>query len=243
MTQSTLLSSHEAEKGSFRAGTAVIVGPGKHFGRELAQVFAGASEHVVLLGRDAQRLASQASGIANTSIQICDVANPGELQASLRAALVSRPPLRFVVYNVKQSTVAPALTLDPAELIESFTVNVAGALALIQEVTSLDSRYKPTSILLTGGGFKDHPDEQRLALSVAKAGLHNLTLGMAQGLLRKQVLLKTLVIDGIVRRDEALTPEAVASALLRLSLQPHLRVSRVAPPSTATDLQLPLFTD
>jgi hypothetical protein len=139
-----------------------------------------------------------------------------------------------VIYNVKDSVRGNGYEIDPSKLVASFSVNVVGAMNTIQlslpflRKTLANTpcyRVKP-SIILTGGGYKDKPDPNKLPLQLAKTGIHAIYTSLNRLNSRKDILVKTLVIDGYVAKEgnRAINPEAVAEALWQtfISDKPNL---------------------
>jgi NAD(P)-dependent dehydrogenase (short-subunit alcohol dehydrogenase family) len=152
------------------------------------------------------------------------LSNFSDLEEALNNALRKLPPVRYVIYNAKSSPVGNFTNVSPAEFADALTLNVAGAYAVIQ----IAQRWTPTDleIVLTGGGFKDRPDANRLALSVSKAGMHTLSVGMNSALVGTRIRIKTLVLDGAVRRGgSSLLSCSVADAIANLALSPSKRVA------------------
>jgi NAD(P)-dependent dehydrogenase (short-subunit alcohol dehydrogenase family) len=210
-------------------GTTLIVGPGEHFGAELVAAFGRLSTGLVLAARNTaplDELAREAQFDGPIRVAQVDVTDAPNLGQVLRETLEGMPPLRFVVYNVKNSPKGPAIDVGVDEFNDALAANLSGALATVQIASSV-RREHPLVCVLTGGGFKDSPDENRLALSVSKAGLHSMARGLNQALRSREIQVKTLVVDGYVRREGPLRPAVVAEAMARLALDPARFVARI----------------
>lgn len=194
-----------------RAATAVVIGPGRHFGRELARALQDRYSSVVVASSNAPNSTSDGN-----HFRPLDVTDHEAVEAFFRDLAEHFPPVGVVVYNVKVSSKGPALDLDPQAFSSDLDTNLGGALSVIQSAVKNRTGRKHLTILVTGGGFKDKPDEGRLGLSVAKAGIHTLVLSLAQRLYSEGVCLKTLIIDGVVRERGPLTPELVVREMLAL---------------------------
>ncbi len=246
-TSGTGVSSPSSQRGPSEAPyTTVLIGPGKYFAIPLLERFSRERGCFVLVGRSSDSLEPLVEQLRRYDIMvstvIADVSDPSHFTSTLHDALQTLPPLRYVIYNVKKSPQSGAFDLAQEDFVDAFTANVAGALTTLQTVARLPSRDHPTTVLLTGGGFKDTPDPSRLALSISKAALHALALAMAQ---RGNVLgiqVKTLVVDGCVRSDGPITPEHVAEAMWRLANTPNRRVLRVSRRTSMASRQLVLFS-
>lgn len=188
----------------------ILFGPGKHFGLQVARRFAAEGFHIILVARNRTSLDELAMKLGQEgfpcTVVVADVCKSTELQE----ILAPLPSLEVVIFNVKSSVPGDGLNLTPELLTETLAANVSGALSAIQACMPL---LQPSaSILLTGGGYKDTPDPEKLALSVSKGALHTLFLSMIEPLKWRGIILKTVVIDGAVREDRPILPSAVAEA-------------------------------
>jgi NAD(P)-dependent dehydrogenase (short-subunit alcohol dehydrogenase family) len=207
----------------------LLIGPGAHFGAHLARRFSANGFGVGLISQRAEGVRSLASELAKDGIECAtataDVRDPAALRAAMHEAAGQLPPLACIIYNVKFSTSAPGLETPPEDLTRALSINVSGALATIQcalPILKQDCGVNP-SIILTGGGFKDRPHPDKLVLSVSKAALHSIFLALALPLHREGISLKTVVIDGVVRKTGPLLPSDVADFFWDAHANPHQR--------------------
>jgi NAD(P)-dependent dehydrogenase (short-subunit alcohol dehydrogenase family) len=223
----------------------LLVGPGKHFGAQLARRFAQEGFAVGLLARTRQHLdalVTELRGLGGVAYAAtADVTRTAELQSAVSELAAALPPLSCVIYNVKASVPGTALELVPDSLTACLAANVSGALGVIQAVQPwLKDRRR--TVILTGGGYKDRPNSSKLALSVSKAALHSLFRSATEPLAAAGVSLKTLVIDGVVREKGPLFPEDVAACFWAMYAHPTRRSYRYPPRPRAEDVaQLGLF--
>ena len=221
--------------------TTLIVGPGRYFGRAIIDEFARLTTHVLLVSRTPERLADLAKSPFGDDVEVstlaADVRKPEEFEQLLTDALSNLPALRFAVYNVKDSPKGPALRVDVRDFGAALNSNITGALSMVR-VSVEAAGPEGVACVLTGGGFKDQPDATRLALSVSKAGLHSLTVGLNAALLQRSSSIKTLVIDGVVRDQGPILPTDVAKAMVRLATDRRKFSARIFPPRPGTQLTL-----
>lgn len=200
--------------------TLIIFGPGEHFGFSVAQRFAKEGFYIVFIARDEGKLEALQEALHKEGISVsmacADVRSQSEVIQAV-AALKGLPPVTAVIYNVKAGARGNGLSVTPEELTDALAANVGGALAAIQ--ASLPILKPGSSIILTGGGYKDKPDPEKLALSVSKGALHTLFLSMIRPLKSRGITLKTLIIDGMVREEGPIRPENVAQAFWDLYTQ------------------------
>lgn len=179
----------------------IIVGPGKHFGAELVGRFVAAGYAVGVVARcpeGTEEIWQSRGGRVLTAA--ADVADSDEFGAALRTLAARLGEVRGLIYNPKASFRASALALEASDLEQSLTVNVTGAMVAIKTLLPW-LEAQGGSVILTGGGYKDEPDLDKFALSVGKAGLHALYRSLNQPLQRRGITMKTVVIDGFVRRS------------------------------------------
>ncbi len=201
--------------------TTIIVGPGSHFAHALLERFVAVSRDLVLVARNGDQLKMLAESAAkfgydNVRTLACDVLAPNFAE-QLVETLDGLGPVRAVLFNVKVSPPGSLREIETDEFSLALNANVSGSLALLKTMARSDfPRVPGAAFINTGGGFKDTPDASRLALSVSKAGLHNLTLATQLELRRHGILVKTLVVNGVVRDEGPIKPETVAARMLDL---------------------------
>ena len=223
----------------------LLVGPGAHFGTQLAQRFVAEGFAIALLARSRRHLdplsedIRRVGGVATSAI--ADVVNATQVRQAIDTTLTGLPPLSCVIFNVKASAPGRALELDPSVLTACLAANVSGAVAVIQAAQPW-LRDRRRVVILTGGGYKDKPNSDKLALSVSKAALHSLFRSSAEPLLAAGISLKTIVIDGAVRETGPLFPEDVAACFWAMYTHPTRRVFRYPSCGPANGIkQLGLF--
>ena len=216
----------------------LIIGPGRHFGEETAIRFSQEGYRIGLISRSANSLRLAGLSLANAGVTCfchpADVTDRQQLFDAIQTLSESLPNLSCVIYNVKDSVRGSGYVLRPETLLASLNVNFVGAINTIQLCVPLlkecatrksDSDITP-SIILTGGGYKDKPDPNKLTLSVAKAGIHTIYDSLNRDRHNNGIFIKTLVIDGYVAREglRAIHPGLVAEKLWQafISKKPKL---------------------
>ena len=184
--------------------TLFLIGPGRHFGLELVQRF---RRERFKTGIVTHR--SAFDGIVDAH-QLADAADAAALTAAIRNLANKLGPPTCLIYNARSPLSGDALSIDPAAFNEALAVNVTGALVAVQ--AALPLMQQNATVILTGGGYKDRPHPQKAPLSVGKAALHALAQCLQPVLAERGITLKTIVIDGHVRRDDptALDPLQLA---------------------------------
>ena len=98
-----------------------------------------------------------------------------------------------------------SLAEQPREtFVSDLAVNIGGALAAIQAATphlaAPGAESGPASLLLTGGGFALHPHPDYLSLSIGKAGLRALALGLFENYRDRDIHVATVTVAGASTR-------------------------------------------
>ena len=212
------------------SSSVLIFGPGKHFGLQLAKRFGSEGHHVVLVARDEILLSGLCDQLKNDGISCsyvgADVGSSRELAQSLNALGQSIPRVSTLIFNVKVSAPGSGLAISPELLTQALAINVSGALAALQASMPLFSAN--ASIILTGGGYKDAPDLEKLALSVSKGALHTLFLALVEPMQQRGLRISTVVIDGVVRESGPILPDRVANAFWEAGSAKSGTIVRVA---------------
>lgn len=209
----------------------VIVGPGEHFGYALAQRFGAEGFHIVLLARKTGPLEALQKQLTDEGVScecvVADVISEKEVAEIFTA----REPLSIagLIFNVKASPKGNGVILSPTQLTEALSANVSGVLIALQ--TMLPYFAVGASVMLTGGGYKDKPDPEKLALSVSKGALHTLFLSLIEPLGARGLKIGTVIIDGVVRAEGPIYPEQVSQAFLDVFQGENGKEVRVSSPA------------
>src|SRR6201998_727426 len=97
--------------------------------------------------------------------------------------------------------------------------NIGGALVATQAVARQMSERGSGTILLTGGGLSLAPNPDYISLSIGKAGLRAMTLGMFESLKQKGIHIATVTVHTAVTPDSK-EAEAVGEHFWQLHSQP-----------------------
>jgi NAD(P)-dependent dehydrogenase (short-subunit alcohol dehydrogenase family) len=182
----------------------ILIGPGRHFGIELIRRFAAEGCRVGVMSSRQEAVHELAGSLADLSGQIiyacADIAETKDYERQLTNLAAQLGHVDCLIYNPKHSVKASGLATHPDDLHQAMTVNVTGAMVAIQALLPYLQR-RHGRVILTGGGYKDRPDAEKFALSVGKAGMHGLFRALKDPLHRRGVEVKTIVIDGAVRRS------------------------------------------
>jgi NADP-dependent 3-hydroxy acid dehydrogenase YdfG len=233
--------------------TALITGGSRGIGAECARALSGAGAHVILIARDARKLASIAKDLSSSKSRVsthaCDLANPDGLPAlldTLRSEVKGAPDV--IVNNAGSFTIAP-LEDTPVDALKSgLRLNLASPFLILREFLPAMKKRKSGDIV-TLGSVADrtaYPGNTLYAATKFGArGMHQALREETRGSGVRTILISPGPTDtdiwnpvdpdskpGFTPRAKMLKPAAVASAVLWAVTQPadvnvdELRLSR-----------------
>jgi NADP-dependent 3-hydroxy acid dehydrogenase YdfG len=203
--------------------TFLSIGTGAGIGLATAERFAQNGYRVVLSARSidkvqqmAEQLGAQGHTVSTASV---DVMNPDSI-----AKLVADTESRFgsidtIHYNASSMHATSIDTLDAAGFQYDLSVNTVGAYATIRAALPLMEQRAEGTFLLTGGGFGVAPSPDFIAMSVGKAGIRALALGLFEDLKKRGIHIATVTICAEVAPGSE-AAAAVANAFFQLRSQP-----------------------
>lgn len=194
----------------------IIVGFGPGLGAAIARRFAREGFAVLGLSRDPMRQADLVT--AGITLAAADAAEATGLAAALAGGA------DVLVYNAYRATiVADPSTLDPAELVADFRVNVAGALAAVQAVLPGMRARGAGSLIFTGGGLALDPTGwlPAASLAIGKAGLRSLAQTLHAELAPQGIHAGMVTVAGTVAPGTAFDPDRIADAFFDLHRDPR----------------------
>jgi NAD(P)-dependent dehydrogenase (short-subunit alcohol dehydrogenase family) len=202
--------------------TFLSIGTGPGMGLATAERFAGEGFRVILSARNETRtkeLAGQLEAKGHkVGVRTVDAAEPSSV-----AALVSQVESEFTGIDVLHFNAASlrkaTLADQPRDTFNyDLAVNIGGAMVAAQAAAPRMIARGTGSILFTGGGFGLQPHPDFLSLSIGKAGIRALALGIFEPFREKGVHVATVTVAGLVaNRKDA---NAVAEQFWRLHSQP-----------------------
>ena len=184
--------------------TLVLIGPGKHFGAELLQVFQNKGFRVGIITQSQETIDRLSLIVSDLVAVRADITDTEKLHAAISKSASMLGGISCCIYNPKVSVPGTGLEISVEDFSNSLAVHVVGAVASIQGVVPY--MQEGGVFIVTGGGFKDVPDPTRFALSVGKSAVH----GVVTALQERGVRLKTVVLNGVVRTEGPLKSLEVA---------------------------------
>jgi NADP-dependent 3-hydroxy acid dehydrogenase YdfG len=158
------------------------IGAGPGIGFATAERFAREGFRVILAARNVQRTQELAARLKaqgyEADAMVVDASNPDNVAALIEDVHARHGALDVLHYNaanIRQAT----LTDQPREsLVSDLAVNIGGALAAAQAALPSMAAQQSGTILLTGGYAGISPRPDYLSLSIGKAGIRALALGL-----------------------------------------------------------------
>ncbi len=204
--------------------TFLSIGCGPGIGYETAVRFAREGYRVVLTSRNADNLNALANRLKAINAQVetrtvdaSDSASVADLLNEVEDTFGAIDVLHYNAANLRQATVES----QPIETFNSdLAVNIGGALAAAQIMTKKMGGRGAGTILLTGGGFGLSPNPDYLSLSIGKAGIRALALGLFEAAKKTGVHIATVTVCAFVSPGSEDTV-AIAEAFWQLHSQPN----------------------
>lgn len=201
-----------------------IVGVGPGVSMAVAARFAREGYYPALVARRRQALDGYAAELGTQGYNATGFpADAGDAESLAGAFASIRQQLgdpAVLVYNAAVVSPGTPSTLDPAQVVADFKVNVVGALVAAQQVIPAMRRREQGSILLTGGGLSLYPAPPYASLAIGKAGIRNLAYSMAGELSDAGIHVATVTIAGFVQSGTFYDPALIAEQYWRLHQQP-----------------------
>jgi NAD(P)-dependent dehydrogenase (short-subunit alcohol dehydrogenase family) len=203
--------------------TFLSIGSGPGMGFATAERFAREGFQVVLSARNAaktQKLADQlkAKGYKAEArtVNAGDPSSVASLIADIEKQFGSIDVLHFNAASMRKATIEE----QPRDtFIGDLAVNIGGALVAVQAVTPKMSQRRSGTILLTGGGFALSPNSEYISLSIGKAGIRPLALGLFESFREKGIHIATVTVAALVSPGSK-DAEAVGEQFWQLHNQP-----------------------
>lgn len=193
----------------------VIAGAGPGISLATARRFGAEGFAVALIGRREESLRALQAGLQESGIRVlirvADCANETQLAKALQEIQAEAGPAGVLLYNAANIKWKNLLDDTANALIADFAVNVAGALTAAKAVLPGMRAANEGLLLFTGSTFGERPVPSFGSLSIGKAGLRNLSHGLAQSLRDTAIRVHYLNVNGRVTADDpARSPQKIA---------------------------------
>lgn len=192
----------------------LLVGAGLGLGEAVARRFAQGGYRLTLVARSTDSLKRLADDLADTGADIdtteADASDPDDLGARLSALYRGNGAPGLIVYNAVMGAPDHLLSSSVDHLRTAYAVDVISAIVVTQVAAPAMRAAGFGTILMTGGGFADHPIPGLATVSLGKAALRSAATMLGADLSQDGIRVATLTIDGQIVADTAFAPERIA---------------------------------
>lgn len=160
--------------------TVLITGAGTGIGLEAARLFDQRGNHVIMVARNAERLAGEAAKLDRATPYACDIADPEQVSAMVDHVREHHPDVDVLFLNAGVThtyqlfTGANTVGHATAEV----DVNYLAAVRLTEAFEPLLREKADPAIIITTSAVALVPDVGNPTYSATKAALHSLCLSM-----------------------------------------------------------------
>src|SRR5690348_2054380 len=192
----------------------LLVGAAPGLGMAVARRFAVGGYRVTLVARSTDRLRDLAGTLADTGATIntiaADASDPDGLGARMRELYLGNDAPGVIVYNAVIGAPDRLLSSSVAHLQAAYSVDVIGAIVVTQVAAPAMRAAGFGTILVTGGGFADHPIPALATVSLGKAALRSAATMLGADLAPDGIRVATLTIAGQIVAGTSFDPERIA---------------------------------
>jgi short-subunit dehydrogenase len=181
----------------------------------VARRFADGGYRLTLVARSSDGLDNLAKGLADTGAQIATVAahasDPNRLRARMAELYNERGAPGLIIYNAVMGAPDNLLTSSVEHLQIAYAVDVIGAIVVTQVAAPAMRASGSGTIVVTGGGFADHPVPALATVSLGKAALRSAATMLGADLGPDGIRVATLTIAGQIVAGSVFDPETIAN--------------------------------
>jgi short-subunit dehydrogenase len=203
-----------AGPGSVDARHLLLVGAGPGLGTAVARRFAVGGYRVTLLARSPDGLSDMAGSLADTGAKIstiaADASDPDGLGARMRELYLGHGAPGVIVYNAVLGAPDRLLSSSVAHLQTAYSVDVISAIVVAQAAAPAMRAAGFGTMLVTGGGFADHPIPALATVSLGKAALRSAATMLGADLEPDGIRVATLTIAGQIAAGTSFDPDRIA---------------------------------
>ena len=203
-----------AAPGSVDGRHLLLVGAGPGLGIAVARRFAAGGYRITLVARGTDRLHDLAGTLADTGAEIgtiaADAGDPDGLGARMRELYAGDGAPGVIVYNAVMGAPDQLLSSNVGHLQAAYAVDVIGAIVVAQAAAPAMRAAGFGTILVTGGGFADHPIPALATVSLGKAALRSAATMLGADLEPDGIRVATLTIAGQIAAGTPFDPGRIA---------------------------------
>ena len=192
----------------------LLVGAGPGLGMAVARRFANGGYRLTLVARSTDGLRDLADGLADTGAQIntvaADASDPEGLGARVAELYTEQGAPGLIIYNAVMGAPDQLLSSSVEHLQTAYAVDVISAIVVTQVAAPVMRSAGSGTIIVTGGGFADHPIPVLATVSLGKAALRSAATMLGADLEPDGIRVATLTIGGQIVAGTAFDPENIA---------------------------------
>jgi short-subunit dehydrogenase len=192
----------------------LLVGAGPGLGLAVARRFAEGGYRVTLVARSADGLGRLAGSLADTGAQIdtvaADASDPESLGARIAELYREQDAPGLIVYNAVMGAPDQLMSSSIEHLQTAYTVDVISAIVVTQVAAPAMRAAGSGTIIVTGGGFADHPIPALATVSLGKAALRSAATILGADLEPDGIRVATLTIAGQIVAGTPFDPDRIA---------------------------------
>jgi short-subunit dehydrogenase len=192
----------------------LLVGAGPGLGMAVARRFAAGGYRVTLVARSTDGLRDLADGLADTGAHIdtiaADASNPEDLGSRMTSLYNEQGAPGLIIYNAVMGAPDKLLSSSVEHLQTAYAVDVISAIVVTQSAAPAMRAAGSGTIIVTGGGFADHPIPALATVSLGKAALRSAATMLGADLESDGIRVATLTIAGQIVPGTAFDPEHIA---------------------------------
>jgi short-subunit dehydrogenase len=192
----------------------LLLGAGPGLGMAVARRFAVGGYRVTLVARSTDGLGDLADKLADTGAQIdtiaADAGDPEDLRARMAELYNAQAAPGLIIYNAVMGAPDKLLTSSVEHLQAAYAVDVISAIVVTQVAAPAMRAAGSGTIIVTGGGFADHPIPALATVSLGKAALRSAATMLGADLEADGIRVATLTITAQIVAGTAFDPENIA---------------------------------
>jgi short-subunit dehydrogenase len=192
----------------------LLAGAGPGLGLAVARRFAVGGYRVTLLARSTDRLGDLVESLDDTGAEIdtieADASDSDDLRARVTELYGIDNAPGVVIYNAVMGAPDQLMSSTADHLQTAYAVDVIGAIMIAQAAVPAMKAGGFGTILVTGGGFADHPIPALATVSLGKAALRSAATILGADLGPDSIRVATLTIAGQIVAGTAFDPEKIA---------------------------------
>lgn len=185
--------------------TFLSIGTGPGIGLATAEKFAKEGFRVIVSARTQEKTNSLAEQLKakgyQAEAQTVEASDPTSVATLISSVEKEFGAIDVLHYNAASMRQATVLDQPKDSFVSDLAVNIGGALAATQAAAAKMIANKSGTILLTGGGFAIYPQPDYLSLSIGKAGIRALTLGLFDSFKEKGIHIASVSVSTTVSPD------------------------------------------